>query len=610
MGGPKGAFSRFAVGTIIYVYLLCCWFLVAYAVVMYMRENRSGGHTYVSLAHNERDEVDGVSRARILYNFGRKDRLDLDGVRRLIASLSRYLPSDEVTPAVAGAPGEPLEFLAAKRLGPAWLLDGVWRSLGLPGVLGKLLGERSFRTPVERLIFAMVAQRAIDPGSKLSIESWVADEVFITGLDEVDVQQLYRAMDVLLGAHDEIQREVFWRVKNLFNLEVDLIFLDSTSTYFEIEGEDEVPAGDGDGTDSDAGSDVIVAAADAGAESGARRRGHSKDKRPDLAQVVIAFAVTRDGVPVRCWVWPGNTVDVSMIAQVKRDLNSWKLSRTVLVMDTGFNSEANRRVLQGAGDAFIIGERLRLGPKGELHEALKRPGRYRTLASGLRYKEVIIHPGSVAARRFVVVHNPEEAKRDEHKRTETILELERRLAELGDLAGKEHTKAACGLRSHPTFGRYLRQAKGGRLEINRSKLTQEAKLDGKYLISTSDDYLSAEDVVLGYKQLHEIERVNRDLKHTVDVRPVYHRREDRIRSHVQLCWLALLLIRLIETRTHKTWHQVMKVMRPLSVAIQASPYGVVMQTNRVKSEQKSVLDALSIKPPQRFLQLPTPIKAP
>ena len=115
-------------------------------------------------------------------------------------------------------------------------------------------------------------------------------------------------------------------------------------------------------------------------------------------------------------------------------------------------------------------------------------------------------------------------------------------------------------------------------------------------------------MVLGYKQLHEIERVNRDLKHTVDVRPVYHRREDRIRSHVLLCWLSLLLIRLIETRTNQTWRQVKQIMRPLSVAYQHSQYGPVIQTNRVNSEQKNVLDALQLKPPPRFLQLPTPQK--
>ncbi len=329
--------------------------------------------------------------------------------------------------------------------------------------------------------------------------------------------------------------------------------------------------------------------------------------------MVIAFAVTRDGIPVRSWVWPGNTVDVNMIAQVKRDLNTWKLSRTVLVMDSGFNSEANRRVLQGAGDASdpwsaIIGERMRLGSKGEVHEALKRPGRYSTLESGLRYKEVTLNPGSVAARRFVVVHNPKEAKRDAHKREETISELKRRLAELGDLSGKEHTKAACELRAHPSFGRYLRQRKGGKLEIDRGKVRREAKLDGKYLISTSDDYLSAEDVVLGYKQLHEIERVNRDLKHTVDVRPVYHRREDRISAHVQLCWLALLLIRVIENETNETWGNLKHTLWGLMAGQHRTQHGILTQSSTPTTGVKSVLEALRIKAPKGYLELPRPSK--
>src|SRR5690606_19855305 len=220
----------------------------------------------------------------------------------------------------------------------------------------------------------------------------------VDGLPEVEVQQLYRAMDFLLEAHDEIQREVFWSVKNLFNLEVDLIFVDTTSTYFEIEGEDD---------------DVEEDDGDAGVERGLRKRGYSKDSRSDLAQAVLGFAVTRDGIPVRCWVWPGNTVDVSVVDEVKRDLNDWKLGRVIMVMDTGFNSEENRRTLQGAGDAFILGEKMRLGKNNSLPEALSRQGRYKTLDNGLRIKEVITSQGSVTSRRFVVVHNPEQAERDE-----------------------------------------------------------------------------------------------------------------------------------------------------------------------------------------------------
>ena len=237
---------------------------------------------------------------------------------------------------------------------------------------------------------------------------------------------------------------MFWSVSNLFNLEIDVVFIDTTSTYFEIEGED-----DEDGEDG---------------SEGLRRRGHSKDNRPDLAQAVIGFAVTRDGIPVRCWVWPGNTVDVKLVTEVKRDLNEWKLGRVVVVMDTGFNSEANRRTLQGAGDAAdhrsdILGERLRLGPNGSLPEALKRPGRYKTLPSGLRIKEVTLNKGSVTARRFVVVHNLEQAERDRAKREDIVAEAERRLAQVGQLDGSSHTKAACDLRAHPTFGRYIRQTK-------------------------------------------------------------------------------------------------------------------------------------------------------
>lgn len=560
---------------------------------MYLRTVKANQTEYVQLCHNYREGGSGPSKTKVLFNFGRKDELDPDALKRLVRSVSRYLEPDDAKELLEQAGVDaPFEFLGAKQLGGSHLLDGVWQRLGLSEAFKRLLTEREFRTPVERLIFALVAGRALAPGSKLSLESWIAQEVYVDGLPEVEVQQLYRAMDFLLEAHDEIQREVFWRVANLFNLEVDVIFVDTTTTYFEIEGEDEDTGIDGD----DDGDGVARL----------RKRGYSKDSRSDLAQAVIGFAVTRDGIPVRCWVWPGNKVDVTLVEEIKRDLNSWKLGRVVLVMDSGFNSEENRRVLQGAGDAFILGERLKLGPDASLPEALSRAGRYRTLPNGLRIKEVTTHKESVMRRRFVIVHNPDQAERDRNKREDILAETQRRLANLQQLEGEQHTKAACRLRAHHTFGHYLTQTKTGKLILDKARIAKEAKCDGKFLVSTSDQALSSEDIVLGYKQLFEIERLNRDLKHTVEVRPVYHRRSDRIKAHVLLCWLALLLIRISENESGMTWHQLKKLFRPLSVGFHRTRHGPISQTNTLTEEQKRVLDALRIKPPKRYLDIPTP----
>ncbi len=140
-----------------------------------------------------------------------------------------------------------------------------------------------------------------------------------------------------------------------------------------------------------------------------------------------------------------------------------------MVMDTGFNGEANRRVLQGAGDHYILGERMRLGPNGSLPEALSRPGRYRTLNSGLRIKEVTINRDSVTARRFIIVHNPEQEERDRAKREDIVQETERRLQALQQLGGTAHHKATCALRAHRTFGRYVTQTKTGKLKLDKAQ---------------------------------------------------------------------------------------------------------------------------------------------
>lgn len=544
---------------------------------MYIRTITSRGIRYAQLAHNVRDPKTGQPRAQILYNFGRVDQLDLDALRRLVRSIARFLPPEEQAELQKELGMEwPFTYLGSLKLGGTWMLDGLWKRLRIQETIERLVQRRRYQTPMERLIFAMVANRALAPASKLALEGWVGQEVYIDQLPGVEVHQLYRAMDFLLEASEEIQQEVFWSIANLLNLEVDVIFFDTTTAYFEIEGED---------------------------PEGLRRWGRSADGHPHLAQVVIGFAVTREGIPVRCWVWPGNTSDQTVVAEVKRDLNGWKLSRVLIVLDTGFNSQENRRILRGAGDHYILGERLRVGAQGIPVEALRRAGKYRRLPDGLLIKEVLVGGDSVARRRFVIVCNPEEAERDRTKRESILAELRKRLSELPQLREEAHTKAACALRSHPVFGRYLRQTRSGRLRIDPAKVRREAQLDGKFLISSSDDFLPAEDLVYGYKQLHQVERVHRDLKHTVDVRPIYHRLEDRIRSHVLLCWLALLLIRVAENETGKTWRQMKDLLRPIDVGRHRTASGEVWQVRPLHEEQKALFRKLKVDLPPAYLKI-------
>ncbi len=536
------------------------------------RKNKDGSVVrYVHLAHNVWDPEAGYSKVEILRNLGREDELDRKAIQRLVESLSRYLDGEEVK-----KPGlineRELELEPGRTFGGVWALDQFWRRLGIDKILKRLLKERQFETPVERLIFAMVANRALAPSSKLAIEEWVAEDALIPDLSQVSVIQLYRAMDFLLEADQVIQEDVFFSVANLFNLEVDLLYFDTTSTYFETEEEDDF-----------------------------RRNGHSKDHRPDLPQAVIGLAVTRDGIPVRCWVWPGNTADVSVIEEVKKDLNGWKLNRVISVIDRGFSSEDNLRYLQRAGGHYIAGEKMRSGME-HVEEALSRPGRFKPVADNLEIKEVVVGDGE-ARIRYVLVRNPKEGLRDREKRELILSKIREELAKLGDLNGEPHCKACCELIAHKSYGRYLMMDEQGQPHIDKAKVKAEERLDGKYLIRTSDDTLSPVDVALGYKQLYQVENAFRTLKTTLELRPVYHRLEDRIRSHILLCWLALLMVRVMENQTGKTWAKMRRSLSRIQATGLKTSSGSMTKTSTLSPALKQLFKDLKIKEPPRILDL-------
>jgi hypothetical protein len=333
----------------------------------------------------------------------------MEGLRRLVGSISRYLDGAGALPPVG--PEAALQVEASHTLGAVWLLDALWQRLGVAGALATLLGTRRFGTDVERVLFALVANRAVDPMSKLGAAEWASQDAAIPRLAGMDDDQAYRAMDLLVEADAQarVQEAVFFAAANLLNLEVDVLFFDTTSTYFERD-------------DAETGPGAF------------RVHGHSKDHRPDLPQVVIGLAVTREGIPVRVWCWPGNTNDMTVLKQVKDDLRGWRLGRVVTVVDRGFASDDNLAYLTRAGGHWIAGERLR-DNSADVAQVLSRQGRYQSVRDNLRVKEIRLGQGD-GARRFVLCHNPEQAERDRHQRQQQLAVVAAELERITTLRAK------------------------------------------------------------------------------------------------------------------------------------------------------------------------------
>jgi hypothetical protein len=576
-----------------------------------VRKTKNGEVRYLQLAHNEWDAAKGRSVPKVIYGFGREDELDKEAVRRLVASLSRLLESGDVP----AAPGDGLEFAESRPYGGAYALDRLWQRLGIGAILAGLASSGPGRprdaAAAERVLFGLVANRALAPSSKLAAAEWMSRDVHIDGLGEVSDDACYRAMDWLHQIRGDLEKQVYFQVADLLNLQVDLIFFDTTSTYFEAgEADDEVArdwrgekAAGQDGADGNGDQPVGGDGENpAGKPAGFRAYGKSKDSRDDLPQVVIGLAVTREGIPVRVWCRPGNTGDSALIRQVKKDMRDWSLGRVVWVADRGFSSKENRRFLQQGGGAYIIGEKLRSG-SAEAQAALSRQGRYKTVAGNLQVKEVRLPD---AGDRFIICFNPDQAVRDAAVRAKMITALEELIAGSDQLSVTKRAELRGKISTMPGLNRFLRVTPGGLLRADKAKAKAEENLDGKYLLRSADPQMSAEDIAAGYKQLLEVERGWRDMKSVLDLRPACHRLEERIRAHVILCWLALLLIRVAENHTGQTWPAMRRDLQRIAIGTFTGPAGTFRQRTDIPKTTRDLLTTLKIDVPRKIHELTTP----
>lgn len=561
---------------------------------MYLRESRqkrADGSvlTHLQLAENVWDAEHKRAQVKIIHNCGRADEAEnIERLRRLARSILRRCAPEEI---IADNPS--WQLVDAWSYGDVYVLEQLWRRFGIAEILREVLGKRKFDFDVERALFAMIANRALAPSSKLYCwDNWLED-VRIEGTQELKLQHLYRAMDFLEANKEAIERAIYFRMANLLSLDVEIVFYDTTSLHFEI---DEPDRGIGP-------KEEVRGSAPAGSKTyrALRKRGHSKNGRFDAPQIVIGLAVTRDGFPVRHWIFPGNTVDVTTVAKVKEDLRGWQLSRCVFVGDAGMVSADNLSLLARSGGKYIVCMPIHRGSE-VAKDVVTRSGRYQIVAENLQVKEVVVGEGE-RRRRYVVCYNPEEAKRQGQHRQEVLQELAAELETLREPTGSSHPKRVCELRASGRYGRYLRLTKNGHPRIDQAAVDAAASLDGKFVVHSNDDTLSPADLALGYKQLQRVEVAWRQLKSGLKLRPVYHWAPHRIHAHVALTVLSLLLERIAETACADTWRNIRDDLKQIKLAQLSSPNGTVWQVTEPAPAALKRLNSLKIPKPPPVLKL-------
>lgn len=543
------------------------------------RKNKNGTVTeYLQLAHNERDPANNNTVAKIVHSFGRADQLDREALIRLCKSIARICDIKIVDP-MADETGQngllPRDVTISHtvELGTVLTIEALWERLEIGKILRQMMAKKKLTVPYDQALLAMVANRLCEPESKLGVWDRWLEKVYLPGCEGLKLRQMYEAMDFLHGHMDEVEEAIFFRTASLLNLAVDLIFYDTTTASFAIDYEDEQ------------GED----------DEGLRRYGHSKEGTWS-PQVVVALAVTREGLPVKSWVLPGNTADVATVEKVKSDLRGWQLGRALFVADSGMNSADNREELGRACGKYLLATRMATIAEVK-NEVLSQPGRYTTVRENLQAKEVIIGDGE-RRRRYILCYNPREAERQRKHREELVLMLEEELA--GHRDKDAAAQWAIELLASRRYKKYLTVTEAGNLRIDRAAIKEAARYDGKWVLETNDDTISLEDAALGYRGLMVIERCFRALKRTqIKMTPMFHWVPRRIETHVKICVLALLLERVAELACGKPWPQIKRVLARLQATKFIGRDHSFFQINEPEKSVRQTLKNLKIPPPKR-----------
>ena len=465
---------------------------------MFVRVKRSGAgerkNEYLQIVESVRTA--GRVRQRVIATLGRRDQLVADGVLdALLQSLGRFSEKLRVVQRVRS---EGIQAHRARSWGPALVFERLWQAQRLPEILGTLSDGRRFGFDIERACFALALQRLCGPGSDLQGSQWL-HTIECRGLASLELQHMYRTVGGFLApVRTRLEHELFMRDRDLFSQKLDLVFIDTTSTM--IWRDEQTPL---------------------------RRRGHSKDHRPDQPQVMLCVAVDAHGWPIAWEILPGNTSDHTAFAGTITKLRErFQIGRVIVVADRGMISKKSIEMLQAHPTQpldFILGCRMR-NQKEVRDQVLSHAGPWQQVADNLEVQQV-----SIEGRRYVLCNNPIEARKDAAAREAIVARLEATL-------DKQGPRAVVGNKG---FARFLNMTRGA-FTINRAAIEADARYDGKFVLRTNTE-LPADEVARAYKSLWRVERTFRETKSTLEVRPIFHHRDDTTIGHIVGCFLALRL---------------------------------------------------------------------
>jgi len=485
---------------------------------MYFRRKTSAGRAYLQIVESRRDG-DQV-RQQVIATLGRFEALQASGqLERLVRSGARFASKAMV---LSAASADAASKIAVRRIGPALVFERLWEETGCRAVIGDLAGARGHKFALERAVFLTVLHRLFVSGSDRAADRWREDYA-ITGVAGLDLHHLYRAM-AWLGEElpakeqdgrtpfsprcikDVVEERLFAHRRDLLT-RLDLVFMDTTSLYFE-----------------GAGGQTLG------------QHGYSKDHRPDLRQMILAVLIDGDGRPVCSEMWPGNTADVTtLIPVIDRLRRRFAIARVCVVADRGMISAETLAELEARRLLYILGVRER-SDKLVRELVLDDGAPFIPLTMKKRQIDYEAKTVMLAGRRYIVCRNHQAAEKDAADRTSIVAALERVLAK-GD-------KALIG---NTGFRRYLKTISDEHFAIDPDKIAEEKKFDGIFVLRTNTD-LNPLEAMLCYKQLWTVEQTFRTAKHLFATRPIFHKLDETIRGHVFCSFLALVLKKALEDR--------------------------------------------------------------